>query len=168
MVLSVGFWARIPQTVASRQSQRWWVALGGKANTGHVSEILWTMWQERKVSCPVGQRRDRSSAPPGRLSLCETASRHRRRVEPEGHLSPSSLYSVHHGSCKFPPFQAACSSGFPQACLSALMSEGQEARGPQSPWGEALSKLASVKLITGAATRLLTSEPKAGGNVDEV
>ena len=48
------------------------------------------------------------------------------------------------------------------------MSEGQEARGPQSPWGEALSKPASVKLITEVATRLLTSEPKAGGNEDKV
>ena len=94
MVLSVGLWARIPpQTVASRQSQRWWVALGGKANTGDVSEILWTTWQEAEVCCPVGQRCDRSSAPPGRLSHCETAPRHHRPVEQEGELSPSSLYS---------------------------------------------------------------------------
>ena len=49
-----------------------------------------------------------------------------------------------------------------------MKSEGQEARGPQSTGGEALSKLASVKLITRAAARLLKSEPKAGGHVDEV
>lgn len=163
MVLSVGFWARIPpQTVASRQSQRWWLALGGKANTGHMSEILWTIWQEGKVCCPVGQPHQDGWATV-RLHVGITDLWNRR-----GSSLPPASIPVHHGSCKSPPFQAACSSGFPQACLSALTSEGQEARGPQSPWGEALSKPASMKLITGVATRLLTSEPKAGGNVDEV
>ena len=173
MVLSVGFWAKIPPQlftpVCRFQAEskmagctRWkgkhktceWDIVGDSAGEKGVLSSWSALWPELSPT--------RTAEP---LWACTSASDLWNRT---GSAFPPASTPVHHGSCKFPPFQIACSSGFPQASLSALKSEGQEARGPQSTGGEALSKLASVKLITRAAARLLKSEPKAGGHVDEV